>query len=300
MNRRTFSRLVSGAILGTSLRPPAAAAAPLASAPFSFSVMLWTIDSRLPVERCIEIAARAGYRGVELVHEFDPWSNADYRRIRAQLDSLHLVCDSIACTTLRLADPGAVAANLEAVSRHMESARRLDCPQLIVTSGARMEGLSPDAQRAACLENLQRIADLAARRGIEVVVEPIDRLEQPHAYLASVAEGFDLVRSIGNPHVKILYDFYHEQRAAGNLIEKFEANVEWVGLVHIADVPGRHEPGTGEIDYRNIYRSLAERNYRRFVAMEYLPTLDPLPSLTSARVVAEQASRSPARPYLPA
>ena len=62
--------------------------------------------------------------------------------------------------------------------------------------------------------------------------------------------------------MRVLYDVYHEQREFGNLIEKFEKNIEQVGLVHIADVPGRHEPGTGEINYLNIYRKLAQLNYR--------------------------------------
>ena len=72
----------------------------------------------------------------------------------------------------------------------------------------------------------------------------------------------------------MLYDVYHEQREFGNLIEKFEKNIEQVGLVHIADVPGRHEPGTGEINYLNIYRKLAELNYRGTICMEFYPTGD--------------------------
>jgi hydroxypyruvate isomerase len=87
-----------------------------------------------------------------------------------------------------------------------------------------------------------------------------------------------------NPNVKVLYDFYHEQRGGGNLIEKLEKNIEWVGLVHIADVPGRNGPGTGEIDYTNIYRSLGKLHYSRFIAMEYAPTTDPVASLRKARI----------------
>jgi len=66
-----------------------------------------------------------------------------------------------------------------------------------------------------------------------------------------------------------LYDLYHEQRGSGNLIEKLEKNIDQVGLVHIADVPGRHKPGTGEIDYANVYRKLAQLKYDRYIAMEF-------------------------------
>jgi hydroxypyruvate isomerase len=97
------------------------------------------------------------------------------------------------------------------------------------------------------------------------------------------------VRAVNRPNVKVLYDFYHEQRGGGNLIEKLDKNIDWVGLVHIADVPGRHEPGTGEVDYTNIYRVLGRLGYRRFIAMEYAPTTDPVASLRKARMEAQQA-----------
>jgi hydroxypyruvate isomerase len=96
---------------------------------------------------------------------------------------------------------------------------------------------------------------------------------------------------VASPHVKVLYDFYHEQRAAGNLIEKLEQNFDLVGLVHIADVPNRNQPGTGEIDYINIYKKLAQLKYDKFIAMEFFPAGDPLTILKAARLQAlhEQA-----------
>jgi hydroxypyruvate isomerase len=87
-----------------------------------------------------------------------------------------------------------------------------------------------------------------------------------------------------------LYDFYHEQRGYGNLIEKLEKNMDIIGLVHIADVPGRHEPGTGELDYNNIYRKLAELKYNRMITMEFYPTQDPVSTLKAARLQAQNAA----------
>jgi hydroxypyruvate isomerase len=68
----------------------------------------------------------------------------------------------------------------------------------------------------------------------------------------------------------------------GNLIEKLDKHIDVIGLIHIADVPGRHEPGTGEINYANIYRKLAQLNYRHTVAMEFMPTGEPVPTLRAA------------------
>jgi hydroxypyruvate isomerase len=97
-----------------------------------------------------------------------------------------------------------------------------------------------------------------------------------------------MVREVGSPNVKVLYDLYHEQRTHGNLIEKLEKNIDAVALIHIADVPGRHEPGTGEVDYRNVYRKLVELKYKGGIAMEFYPTGDVVETLRKAR---EEAMR---------
>ena len=83
--------------------------------------------------------------------------------------------------------------------------------------------------------------------------------------------------------MQFLYDLFHEQIAEGNLIEKLEKHIDVIGLIHVADVPGRHEPGTGEINYNNIYRKLVELNYRQMVAMEFKPTADPVAALRAAK-----------------
>jgi hydroxypyruvate isomerase len=104
-----------------------------------------------------------------------------------------------------------------------------------------------------------------------------------------VAEAFKIVEEVNHPQVKFLYDFYHAQISGGNLIAHFERHADKVGLIHVADVPGRHEPGTGEINYRNIYRKLAELHYPHYVAMEFIPSGDPVKTLARARLEAMNA-----------
>jgi len=115
------------------------------------------------------------------------------------------------------------------------------------------------------------------------VIEPIDRLENPPIYLDGVGEAFEIVRAVGSPNMLVLYDLYHEQRSQGNLIEKLEKNIDYVGLIHIADVPGRHEPGTGEMNYTNIYKTLARLKYTGTIAMEFYATGDTATALQTAR-----------------
>ena len=171
----------------------------------------------------------------------------------------------------------------------MKAAKELESPQINLKSGNRIDNVSRSVQHAASIENLKRAADLAAANQVQIVVEPIDPLENPNMYLTSVSEAFEIIRAVDSPQVRVLYDFYHEQRAYGNLIEKLEQNIDLVGLVHIADVPGRHEPGTGEIDYANIYRKLGQLKYNKFITMEFYPTQDPVATLRKARLDAQQA-----------
>jgi hydroxypyruvate isomerase len=289
MNRRKFSQLVLGASLAQAL-PRSLAQTPPAQTFSKFSVMLWTIEKQAPFDRCIEIVAEAGYQGVELVGEFQKWPPQEIQRVMAKMRSLGLVFDMLSGVKAGFADPNGTADFLAQVTTQMNAAKQLESPQINLKSGNRIDSLPPTAQHAACVENLKRAADLAAANHIQIVIEPIDPLENPKMYMTSVSEGFDIVREVGSPQVRVLYDFYHEQRAHGNLIEKLEQNIDLVGLVHIADVPGRHEPGSGEIDYLNLYRKLAQLKYDKYITMEFYPTQDPVAILKKARLEAQQAA----------
>jgi len=126
---------------------------------------------------------------------------------------------------------------------------------------------------------------------VRLLLETIDPLENPKIYLTHIDEALEIVEAVNQPQVQLLYDFFHEQIAAGNLIAKLEKALPHLALVHIADVPGRHEPGTGEINYENILRKLTELNYTGMVAMEFLPTSDPVGKLRAAREMASSLSR---------
>lgn len=290
MNRREFSQLAAAAGLGQIL--PLGQAQTLSSPSaegFHFSVMLWTLDKQAPFDRCLEIVAAAGYEGVELVGEFHKWSSDEMRRVMTKMRSLRLKFDLLSGVKAGFADPNGTSDFLDQLAAQINVAKELESPRINLKSGNRIDTLSQTAQHAACVENLKRAADLVAADHIQIVIEPIDPIESPLMYMTSVSEGFQIVRDVGSPQVRVLYDFYHEQRAAGNLIEKLEQNFDLVGLVHIADVPGRHEPGTGEIDYLNIYRKLAQLKYSKFIAMEFFPTSDPVSALRKARLDAQQA-----------
>jgi hydroxypyruvate isomerase len=293
MHRREFSELLAGAALGHVLSRGYAQSLPSQNVS-RFSVMLWTLEKQAPFDRCLEMVADAGYQGVELTGQFQKWSSDETRRVMAKMRSLGLAFDMLSGVKAGFADPGGSSEFLAQASAQMNAAKELESPQINLKSGNRIDNVPRAIQHAASVENLKRAADLAAANHVQIVVEPIDPLENPNMYLTSVTEAFDMIRAVGSPQVRVLYDFYHEQRAYGNLIEKLEQNIDLVGLVHIADVPGRHEPGTGEIDYLNIYRKLGQLKYNKFITMEFYPTQDPIATLRKARLDAQQALRADA------
>jgi len=286
MHRRDFARTLAGAALGSAISASArSVVSPQAEpgSPFKLSVMLWTVYRDRPFDERLEKVAEAGYHTVELVDEYKKWSEAEFRAANAKRRSLGINVDAMAGLTKGVADPANRDTFLAELKSLIPTAHKLDCPAIIVLSGDRVEGVSHDAQHKACVDALKRGGDLAARHNITLLLENIDPQENPKYFLTSVAEGFEIVREVNHPKVQFLYDFYHEQISEGNLIQKLEKNIDHVGLVHVADVPGRHEPGTGEINYANIYRKLMDLKYNRYVAMEFEPIGDPVAALRGAR-----------------
>jgi len=296
MRRRDFvGTCAAGFLASAKLCSADVSSAPVVTAPedspFPISVMLWTMYRDLLFDQRLEKVAEAGFHDVELVDEFKKWSPDDFAAARRKKAQLKITFDATAGVWHTLADANDREAFLKSVTEFVPILGGLECSRLILQTGNVVPGLSRDQMHANCIETLKRGGELAAKYNIELLIENIDPEENPKYFLTSSAEGFEIVRSVGNPHVKFLYDFFHEQIAEGNLIGKLAKNMDYLGLVHIADVPGRHEPGTGEINFANIYRKLGELNYKRYVAMEFMPTGDPVAALRAAAQSAAQYGR---------
>ena len=300
MRRREFMGACAGAALTTAAGgAPTTATTLLPSlaadndgAPFKLTVMLWTVYRDLPFPQRLEKVAEAGYHAVELVDEFKNWKPQDFADARRKKGELGMEVDGTCGVWVSLPDATQRDAFLKALRDFIPTMHELECTRLIMQTGNNVPGLSHEEMHANCIETLKRGGDIAAENKIDLLIENIDPEENPKYFLTHSAEGFDIIRSVGNPHVKFLYDFFHEQIAAGNLIAKLEKNLDLIDLVHIADVPGRHHPGTGEINYSNIFRKLAELRYSRYVAMEFHPLGDPVKELREARELAISSARS--------
>ncbi len=264
------------------------------SAPFPVSVMLWTVFTDLPFEQRLAKVAEAGYTNVELVGEYAKWSEADFANANAARKRLGIHFDATAGLRHGIGNPAERDAFLGDFREALKPMETLGCPAMIVLSGNVVPGMSREAQHQSCIDGLKAAVALVEGKQIEgqpvrLLLECIDPEENPRYYLQSATEAIEIVRAVNHPQVQFLYDFFHEQIAEGNLIEKLDKNIDVIGLIHVADVPGRHEPGTGEINYGSIYRKLAERKYRHIVAMEFHPTGEPVAALRTAKQMAERA-----------
>ncbi len=216
----------------------------------------------------IAIAAELGFDAIEF---WDP-TGKDIPRI-ARLAAQHHIAVSI-CGMLDgwkdcVDSPGFV----DSARRSVKIAQDLDCHALIALTG--QAGGDPAAQQAALVENLRRAAEVVAPLGVTVCLEALNTyVDHPGYFLASARLGFEVVRAVGSPQVKLLYDVYHMQIMEGNIIATLNENIAAIGHFHSAGVPGRHELFTGELDYRAIVKAVDAAGYGRYFGLEYWPTYD--------------------------
>ena len=290
MNRRQFGGRLAGGMAGLALAAGSrhGLAAEKAARPFKLSVMLWTLRPKYTTEQAIDLVADAGYDGFELVDEDKKWSAEDVKRIRTRMRELGIVCDAMSGIDTGFAEPGAVEKLVDELRARMTQAEQMGCRRIILLSGKRDASISREKQHAVCVENLQRAGEVAAKRGCTLLLEPIDALENPPIYLTRVEEAFAIVQAVKLASVRVLYDFYHQARGLNDtgdvhsLLAPVKGDVDLLGLVHIANVPGRYAPNNGNINYLSIYGGLKKYGYRGWMAMEFLPIGDAKTELKDA------------------
>lgn len=163
---------------------------------------------------------------------------------------------------------------LKEMQLSIEAAKKVDCKRLVVLTGNEQGGMPRSEQMANAVAALRAAAPLLEKSGITAVVEVLNTYVNHAGYfLYRVGDAAEMVDRVGSPNVKILFDIYHVQIMEGNLIENIRMHVDRIGHFHIGDVPGRHEPGTGEINYRNVFRAIFELGdrYQGYAALEYRP-----------------------------
>ena len=158
----------------------------------------------------------------------------------------------------------------DAMEETLEVARALDCRKIIITSGNERPGLSREEHKKILVDNLRLAAGFVKGTGVELVLEPLNVLVNHAGYfLVTTDESLEVLERVGCPNeVKLLFDIYHQQISEGNVIRNLLRAMPRIGHIHVADNPGRNEPGTGELNYKNIFRAVRDAGYEEFVVFE--------------------------------
>lgn len=167
---------------------------------------------------------------------------------------------------------------LNQVAMASETAKKIGAQRLVVLTGLDREGVSRAEQLDSCVAGLRAAAPVLAKAGMTAIVEPVNtRVTRPGYFLPSAREGFEMLRRVDSANVKLLFDIYHVQISDGDIIPQIRNNIAAIGHFHIGDHPGRMQPGTGEINYRNVFRVIYELQeagqFEGYCGLEYHPNV---------------------------
>lgn len=221
-------------------------------------------------------AARAGFQGVEYLFPYDypareiaGWLKDN--QLEQVLFNLH-AGDWAAGERGLACLPGREAEFRETVGQARDYALALGCRRVHCLSGLTPAGTDPEEVRQIYLDNLRYCARRMAEVGIEVLIEPINsKVDMPGYWLDTPAQAFALQAELAEPNLRVQLDLYHAQVMAGDLARTLERHLPQIGHIQIADNPGRHEPGSGEIAYPYLFRRLDELGYTGWIGCEYKP-----------------------------
>jgi hydroxypyruvate isomerase len=231
-------------------------------------------------------AAQIGFKGVEyLPYEWDK------EILREKLDKYGLiqVLHNLPMGNLNGGDrgfatiPGRVAEFQQGVGTALEYAKALKCSQLCCIVGYVPQGVYTDLVYKTVVENFRFAARELDKRGIRFLTEPLNLRDYPGFFLHSTKDALQLIKDVNHKNLWIQYDIYHAQTAEGDLSRNIAENIGHIGHFHVSDCPGRGEPGTGEINYDNLLKSIEKTGYSDWVGCEYKPTIETERSLAWAK-----------------
>jgi hydroxypyruvate isomerase len=250
-----------------------------------FAANLSFLFTELPFAERFTRAAAAGFNGVEYLFPYD-WPAGEVAGWLATAGVEQVLFNlppgdwaagerGLACL------PGRRGEFAESVEQALAYALQLDCRRLHCMAGLSPKGTSCGARPAGVAEaeleatyiaNLRHAADRLASIGVTVTIEPINsRIDMPGYWLDDIGKALRLLAAIDRDNVKLQFDLYHAQIIQGDLARTLEANIERIAHIQIADNPGRHEPGTGEIHYPYLFELLDRLGYTGWVGCEYKP-----------------------------
>ena len=248
---------------------------------FQKSACIEPMYSELPFLERFQAAKDDGFQFVE----FWSWTDKDLDAVRDAAASAGIgIAGFNGDAELSMINPDQKEAYLAFLRRSVEAAKKVGARSVPIHSNGLGEGgavidpyenLSDSLKLCAMFDTLKACAEMAEESGVAMNLEPLNvTTDHVGTFLRTTRVAAEMTRLIGSPRLKVLYDVYHMQLNEGSVCDNIRAYGDQFGHIHVADAPGRHEPGTGEINYVNVLACLEEIGYGGLVGFELIPKTD--------------------------
>lgn len=240
-----------------------------------FSANLTMLFNEVDFLARFEKAARAGFKGIEYLFPYE-WGKDQLIDKLGENSLIQVLYNlpagdwsagerGIACI------PGRKTEFQEGVGKAIDYAKALGCFQINCLVGLTPQNVPVEKVRATLIDNLRFAARALDNEGIRLLIEPLNDCDMPGFYLVHTADALQIIKEVGHRNLWVQYDVYHMQIMEGNLTKTILNNLGTLSHIQIADNPGRHEPGTGEINFANLFKAIETAGYDRWVGCEYKP-----------------------------
>ncbi len=222
-----------------------------------------------------ELAAKSGFKGVEFLFPYD-WDKEELQELLTS-HNLEVVLHNLPAGHWGAGErglaclPGRVTEFRDGLGLALEYAKAMRCCRLNCLAGIPTVDVAQEDWFATLVSNVRFAAEEASKAGIKLLLEALNSQDMPGYCLSTTRQVLEVMKAVDHPNVYIQYDIYHMQIMEGNLTKTIGQNIERIAHMQLADVPGRHEPGTGEINYEFLFRAIDEMGYRGWVGCEYNP-----------------------------
>jgi len=249
-----------------------------------FAANLSMMFNEVPFLDRFALAAKAGFKGVEFLFPYEHPAAEIAARLKD--NGLQQVLFNAPAGDFgkgergMAAIPGKQSAFRESIKLALEYATALACPRLHIMAGLKPEGVAHDTLTAVYGANLAYAAEECAKVGVKPIIEPINHRDIPGFFLNTTDQAATIIAAVGPEKLGMQFDLYHCQITEGDVVKRVEKHLPLIAHMQVADTPGRHEPGTGEVNWPFVFKTIDALGFRGWIGCEYRPAGETLAGLS--------------------
>ena len=249
-----------------------------------FAANLSMMFNEVPFLDRFALAAKAGFKGVEFLFPYEHPAAEIAARLKdngLQQVLFNAPAGDFAKGERGMAAiPGKQAAFRDSIKLALEYATTLACPRLHIMAGLKPEGVAHDTLTAVYGANLAYAAEECAKVSVKPIIEPINHRDIPGFFLNTTDQAAAIIAAVGPEKLGMQFDLYHCQITEGDVVKRVEKHLPLIAHMQVADTPGRHEPGTGEVNWPFVFKTIDALGFRGWIGCEYRPAGETLAGLS--------------------